>query len=242
MLSQVKRQGWTSSITYCKLSSVAYGASILVTTVAKKIIEDGLPADDYNDNLGSTFEALYGVPTILKRFDVAKKYFNENAIGISRDERDLSHQVNSLVILPIKDGLVAKFEDYKKEFTNDPIIALSNFETALMRDAARQMIQFFINAVEMHKNSEDFQFIVKLAYSEIDKEDGEKEHLWFDVHDFNQDSLCFDATLMNKPYYDIGISEGQRLRVELSRLTDWIIIIEGTHYNSSNIYMLFDDF
>ena len=214
---------------------MAYPCSTLLTTVAKYIIENGAP----KGKDPAFVEVMYETPTILKPFYEAKQYFTEQTLGYIRTDGDIDHPEDSLIVLAMKDGNVVPFNEYKDKFMDNPIFSLSNFETTLMREAARETIEYFINIFDGHKDNEDFGFLVKLGYAEQDKEEGETEHLWFDVHNFDKESMLFDATLVNKPYYDIGITEGERGSYELARLTDWIVYIEDYSYNSANIYMLF---
>lgn len=48
------------------------------------------------------------------------------------------------------------------------------------------------------------------------------EHLWFEVHALSEQGL--DATLLNDPWQDLGISKGERRKHSLERLSDWSII------------------
>ncbi len=110
-----------------------------------------------------------------------------------------------------------------------------------MKEAARTTVGHFLDILEQHSGNSDFSFIVKLQYDDLETQ--EAEHLWFEVHAFDKENFTFDATLMNEPYYNIGLEQGQRGNYELSRLTDWGIHVESYDYgyNSSNIYMLFDE-
>ena len=66
----------------------------------------------------------------------------------------------------------------------------------------------------------DLPALVKLRYE--DTASGSGEHLWFEVHDTREDSL--DATLINQPFGEIGIAQGERGTHELERLSDWSIL------------------
>jgi hypothetical protein len=62
--------------------------------------------------------------------------------------------------------------------------------------------------------------LAKLRYEDVD--DGSVEHLWFEIHETNQDSV--DATLINDPFGKIGIDCGQRGTHDLERLSDWSLL------------------
>jgi uncharacterized protein YegJ (DUF2314 family) len=48
------------------------------------------------------------------------------------------------------------------------------------------------------------------------------EHMWFEVHALNEDTI--DATLINKPYNVSSIKQGDRRLHSLEVLTDWMLL------------------
>lgn len=60
--------------------------------------------------------------------------------------------------------------------------------------------------------------IAKLGYP---TRDGGKEHLWFEVHGFGDDTL--DATLANRPF-TVDLREGERAERPTDLLTDWMLM------------------
>ena len=60
--------------------------------------------------------------------------------------------------------------------------------------------------------------IAKLGYP---TDDGGKEHLWFEVHGFGDDTL--DATLENRPFA-VDLKEGERAERPVALLTDWMLM------------------
>ena len=60
--------------------------------------------------------------------------------------------------------------------------------------------------------------IAKLGYP---TGDGGKEHLWFEVHGFGDDTL--DATLANRPFA-VDLREGERAERPIELLTDWMLM------------------
>lgn len=61
--------------------------------------------------------------------------------------------------------------------------------------------------------------IVKLG---LDTDHGGHEHLWFEVHGFDEDAV--DATLMNAPFHIARLKQGDRGRQSLAALSDWAIL------------------
>ncbi len=217
---------------------IAYGLSNLISAVAKFVIENGVPEELFDGKI----QLAYDIPTKMLLFTEAQEHFDKDILGMSdRDDDSDMHSVDSVVIVPLQNGEIVKFESYEDKLGDNAIFALSNFETMLMKEAARTTVGHFLDVFEQYKNNSDFNFIIKLQYFDLKTNDS--EHLWFEVHDFSKEELTFDATLMNIPYYNIGLSEGERGDYDLSRLTDWSIHIEDYkyNYNSANIYMLFGE-
>ncbi len=215
---------------------IAYALSNLIAVVAKFIIENGIQEEIFEGKI----KFAYDIPTTFLSFDDAQKHFDKNILGmIDRDNDDDMHSHDMLVVVPLEDGKIVGFEKYKDKLGDNSIFALSSFETMLMKEAARTTVGHFINLLEQYVEHEDFSFLVKLQYKDLETD--ESEHLWFDVYGYDKDNLTFDAVLLNTPYYNIGITEGTRGDYSLSRLTDWIVNIEDYSYTSSNIYMLFGE-
>ncbi len=222
---------------------ITHGLSTLISSVAKFIIENGMLEELFEGNI----ELAYEIPTMFLPFEEAQKHFDNNILGMT--DRDNDHDMcsrDSMVIVALEDDKIVKFENYKDKLGDNAIFALSDFETRLMKEAAQTTVGHFLDILESYNGNSDFSFIVKLKYDDLDT--GKAEHLWFEVHGFDKEELTFDATLMNTPYYNIGLAEGDRGDYELSRLTDWSIYVEidgddaGSYvYNSANIYMLFGE-
>lgn len=52
-------------------------------------------------------------------------------------------------------------------------------------------------------------------------------------------TVFFDATLLNEPYKNLGMHEGERGLHNIENLTDWQIYTEEAIFNPKNIYLLF---
>ncbi len=216
--------------------NIAYAISNLISAVAKFIIENGVLEELFDGKI----RLAYDIPTTLLSFEQAEKHFDKNILGmIDRDNDNDEHSRDILVVVPTEGGNIVAFENYKDKLGDNAIFALSNFETMLMKEAARTTVGHFISLLDQYADHEDFSFLVKLQYNDL--ESNESEHLWFDVYSYDKDNLSFDATLINTPYYNIGITEGERGDYSLSRLTDWLVNIEEYSYTSANIYMLFNE-
>jgi beta-galactosidase len=84
---------------------------------------------------------------------------------------------------------------------------------ALMADRARATWAMLLRLAEEFRALE-LPAMVKLRYAE--------EHLWFRVDAFEEAAV--EATLVNRPWGDIGFGEGDRRKHGLDRLSDWMLL------------------
>ncbi|MBI5545120.1 MAG: DUF2314 domain-containing protein [Deltaproteobacteria bacterium] len=63
--------------------------------------------------------------------------------------------------------------------------------------------------------------LVKLGYRMDGGGETDREHLWFEVHGFQGDSV--DATLTNAPFYIARLQQGARGLHPLELLSDWAV-------------------
>lgn len=216
-------------------SNAYYGE--LLNTVAKLFIERGVPEK------GFKFTPAYGVSVCWLPWQEALEKLNidKDFSGSYKDRNDNIHNTPSGVLVAVDEkGNCHTMDYYKDKLTDNPIFMLSNFETAIMREAAFDKIEYFIELLTKKKKDEDTSFLVKLGYAREDEDPNDLEHLWFEVHDFTDDGY-FDATLINEPYKDLNMHEGDRGMHSIENLTDWIIYYKSVHYDSKNIYLLFED-
>ena len=215
-------------------SNASYGA--LLNTCAKMLIERGVP------EAGFKFNPAYNVYVCWFPWQEALKKLNiaDDVSGSAKDRNDGVHNTPSGILLAVdNDGNYHSLDYYKKELTDNPMFMMSYFETSLMREAAFEKLEYFLELLNKNKGDEKTSFLVKLGYGETEENPNDLEHLWFDVHDFTDDGY-FDATLINEPYKDLGMHEGDRGMHSIERLTDWTIYSEEGEYNSRNIYLLFE--
>ena len=212
---------------------IAHSIGMLVNTVAKLIIENDMPP------AGTVFMPAKDVDVTLKEFKDVQNSFQSGTLGISEDDRGIAHSSEAVVIVPMLDNRPVEYAEYKSELTDHPVFMFSNFETSLMREAARETVDYFTGLFNRHKNSDGYRFIVKLGYTADEgTEDEGQEHLWFEVQGIDEENLQLDAILLNKPYGDVGMKEGERGNHDFARLTDWQISTRTGSYTSANVYLL----
>lgn len=213
-------------------SNAAYGE--LLNTSAKLFIQNGVPES------GLVFSPSYKVnicwlplEKALKELDIDKDFS-----GSFKDRKDNIHNNPSGALVAVdKNGNYHTLDYYKKELSENPVFLVSNFETAIMREAAFEKLEYFLELLNKNKGDNKISFLVKLGYND-NESDKDLEHLWFEVHDFTKEGY-FDATLLNEPYKNLGIHEGDRGMHSMENLTDWQIYTDEGTYNSGNIYLLF---
>ena len=213
-------------------SNAAYGQ--LLNTCAKLFIQNGVPES------GFVFSPSYKVNVCWLPWEDALKKLNidKDFSGGFKDRNDNIHNNPSGALVAVdKNGNYKTLDYFKKELTDNPVFLLSSFETEIMREAAFEKIEYFLELLNKNKGDDKISFLVKLAYND-DKSNKDLEHLWFEVHDFTKEGY-FDATLLNEPYKNLGIHEGDRGMHSMENLTDWQIYTDNAIYNSGNIYLLF---
>ena len=216
-------------------SNASYGA--LLNTCAKMFIERGVPEAGFKFNPAyNTYVCWFPWQEALKKLNIA-----DDVTGSAKDRNDGVHNTPSGILLAVDaDGNYHSLDYYKNELTDNPMFMMSYFETSLMREAAFEKLEYFLELLNKNKGDDKTSFLVKLGYGETEENPNDLEHLWFDVHDFTNDGY-FDATLINEPYKDLGMHEGDRGMHSIERLTDWEIYTEENNYNSRNIYLLFQE-
>ena len=216
-------------------SNASYGA--LLNTCAKMFIERGVPEAGFKFNPAyNTYVCWFPWQEALKKLNIA-----DDVTGSAKDRNDGVHNTPSGILLAVDaDGNYHSLDYYKNELTDNPMFMMSYFETSLMREAAFEKLEYFLELLNKNKGDDKTSFLVKLGYGETEENPNDLEHLWFDVHDFTNDGY-FDATLINEPYKDLGMHEGDRGMHSIERLTDWEIYSEENNYNSRNIYLLFQE-
>lgn len=161
--------------------------------------------------------------------------FNKHASHADRELRDGStdeyHNSNRLILCePRKKGFLSRLfgggrvepSRTLSQIKDDHMTAnFTSAATDLMAARARHTIGVMRQLVEEFAKFK-IKPLVKLGYPVDRATTGEREHLWFDVHSFGQDSV--NATLLNKPFRVAALREGDRGDHDLQKLTDWTIM------------------
>ncbi len=121
-----------------------------------------------------------------------------------------------------------------------PVIPIDDNHPKLVAAVAtaRERFQQFVTAFENHQRDEDRdpnqQFVVKAPISV----DGRTEFIWVTTTAIENEILY--GTLDNKPVGLPGLSQGDRVRVPVSKLNDWLYTHNDTTFGGFTIKVISD--
>jgi hypothetical protein len=173
---------------------------------------------------GDLYQAMY--PDGEVRLVDCKTFMSSgpaSETGVRED--DDHHNGKRVVLCEPGGGMLGRFRKgvraskfLQKELPDRAIVPYTQSATELMALRARATIGVFAGAIAELKEFE-FPAAVKMGYPTDSGGEMNREHLWFEVHDVGQDSI--DATLMNEPFDIESMTQGQRGRHPIERLTEW---------------------
>jgi uncharacterized protein YegJ (DUF2314 family) len=151
--------------------------------------------------------------------------------ALYRRNLDDGHLDGHVVVCdPAATGLVARLvrgaAPRPSRFLSGPLpgevlIPFSHAATELLARRARQMLPVFRQLAD-ELGELECPALVKLGYQVDGGGEDDREHLWFQVHGFDGDTV--DATLVNAPFHIARLREGERGRHPLDLLSDWTIM------------------
>lgn len=223
--------------------------SDMLSMVAKKFVDDPAPE-------GEKFAVAYdgsGLDMAWMRWEKALELMPGKILGGRDDRHDEEggpnvHADPSGILFALNDkGEFVSPEIYAKTLNEDPIYFISNEETERMSALARERFPYFrtIFNTKRYANGApavdeegkyEWNFIVKLGLPVDDGEEGEREHLWFEVLSIANDAI--EAKLLNQPYMIEALDEGDVGVYTAESLTDWLIYGPDQAYNTDTIYQL----
>lgn len=104
---------------------------------------------------------------------------------------------------------------------DDPLLYVSQLETARMRALARARWGLFAAALERHRETPGYRFLVKLGYEGQGAHADQREHLWAEVHESDPKTLV--ATIACRPRL-VPLQSGERGAHAVERVTDWLVV------------------
>src|SRR5690606_28569430 len=173
-------------------------------------------------NSGDVYQ--FAEPRGVARF-VDAATFDRSAASHCRDIRDAGdHTERRVVLCEPKGGAVSRLlrpgdrpcRFFTRRVDENCIFRFSTAATELMTRRARATIPVIRRLVKEFADM-PATALVKLGYATGD--DMGAEHLWFEVHSASDGHV--DATLLNQPFADLGMNQGDRGERPLELLSDW---------------------
>lgn len=166
------------------------------------------------------------------------------------EEEDDIHKEPSGILFAVEEGHLVSPEIYGATLSDNPLYFISNSETLRMSLLAKERFPTFRDVFIREggkkkkswnpfskKDDPKWTFLVKMGLTVDDaKEENEREHLWFDVLNIEDDMI--EAELINEPYWIKSLKKGDKKKYPLDLLTDWIIYAPDNTYTTDSIYRL----
>lgn len=188
-------------------------ASAVLTAVASRAVLNGLPPLGESVLYGHNLEAAL-VPWRYVQADIGAE------IG-GPDDRDDDHPDSdlALVVWEPTSSTTGVWRTVMQDLHDDdpPVLLLTDYETERLEALSRLRWRSFASLVDTYGDAKGWRFLAKFGYGGADGTT--REHLWFDVH--RADALTAEATLLNAPFQDLGLTEGERGRHSIDHLTDF---------------------
>lgn len=224
----------------------------LLNMVAKRFLTD---RSLENEKFVIGYDGM-GINICWLRWEEALKDFPKNILGGFDERDDENHSEPSGILFAVEDDNMISPEIYATTLADNPIYYITNEETERMSSLAKERFHMFketfLNKGKKNekksflgklfgskKTNEDvWGFIIKLGLTtDNPDENTEKEHLWFEVLDIdNNDNIT--GKLMNQPYWIAGLNEGDIKFYPMDLLTDWLIYGTEETYSTDTIYRL----
>ena len=106
-------------------------------------------------------------------------------------------------------------------FDEEGMFALSPAASTLSEQRAKHTYPLFRKLADELKEF-DLPMLAKIGYAMDNAPEGEREYLWFEVHETFDDAI--DGTLANEPFHVARLKAGQRGRHAIENLNDWVIM------------------
>lgn len=207
----------------------------LINNIAGLFIERGVP------RAREVFTPAAGMELAWLPWEKGVRRFARTALGGLEDRDDVHSMPSAVLFASIRGPLGRRLKrpaTLLPLLSENPLFYVSDMETGRMAALAVERLGSYASLFRIHGDSEEWLFLVKLGY-EVDgaTDDGDREHLWFQVHELHGQGRC-EATLLNEPYAVAGLAEGQRGEHDLSLMSDWAILCPEGRFDPDSILQL----
>lgn len=164
----------------------------------------------------------------------ALKEYKKLSLGNVEDRQEGHNSKTSVIFMYKSENderykKYTKVSDYNELWGDNPIFFISSEETDRMKALA---LEYFDLMKEASKNEEN-HVILKLGIPFGN--DGELEHIWFELVEFNGDK--FRAKLLQEPYNVQELQEGDEAWFTIDSVTDWTVYTPKFQINPDNVYL-----
>ena len=211
----------------------------LISTFATYTIDN---QDSFNPRNESVYIGLLSnnqpvVVTCKSWVDALSEYTDLDLGGV-KDRQDGHNSKTSVIFLykndeDEKNKVITKVSEFNDKWGDNPIFFISTSETNRMKALARERF----NIVKEQFENKENQIIIKIGLP-VNPEEGEYEHIWFELLEFNGDK--FKAKLTQEPYNVPTMHTGDIGEYTVEDVTDWLIYTPKFSINPGNSYLLMD--
>lgn len=199
--------------------SVANGCGDLFRALAYQVLEGEIQPSTAKLDLAHPGGVVRLVPV---------KEFHAKASAADRELRDLmeDHNRNRSVVCDTSGGLLGWMKGVRpssflsRADTDRCVVHFTKTATELMAQRSRATLPLLSGLID---ELAEFQLpiLAKIGY-ETDGDSGGAEHMWFEVHSVDGDSI--DGTLIVQPFHIKRMNKGDRGFHPTSRLTEWAVM------------------
>jgi hypothetical protein len=176
--------------------------------------------------------------------DEALKEFPSDIPGNQKDRKDELHQNSAVIYIYLSEPnfhsqKYSHISEINDELKENPVFYISSEETARMRGLAIERWEYVVSSFDEQKHNKilmKFGLLVDKEYNI--KNENSLEHLWFEVVELDKNKIV--GILLNSPYYISRMHENDKISLDKSLVTDWVIYTPFGEITPDNIYLLED--
>ncbi|WP_308009391.1 DUF4026 domain-containing protein [uncultured Fusobacterium sp.] len=135
-----------------------------------------------------------------------------------------------------KNGKYSHISSVNEVMQNNPLYFISDEETMRMKGLALERWEYFTEAITNPENNGLIKFGILVDEKYRTEGDANLEHLWFHIEGVDGDKVR--GTLINQPYYIENLNEEDKMTIDKSELTDWIIYTPFAEITPDKVYLL----
>lgn len=209
----------------------------LLLALSDVLLRRGLNEDN-KYFVGYVSEEIPLYVTLLSWTEALNKYYPGIDLGGVLDRKD-EHNTNYKVIFTydgeenLDNNIISKLEIYDGAWDDERLFFLTTEETSRMKEVAIENFDY----VKKFFNKEEKNVIIKIGFKVDSEENGDFEHMWFELLEINDDDT-FKAKLTSVPYSISSMKKGDIGTYSKEDITDWLLCIEGVSYTPDDVYKL----